>query len=78
MDHLLTLSGDEGGRMWIPFEERETAGYSGGVDDATEQTEAAQANRHPLGMTFGDNGGFYVFHCGSCPEMPLATWFDCS
>lgn len=78
MDHLLTLTGDEGGRMWIPFEERETAGYSGGIKEATNHTEAAEANRNPLGMTFGDNGGFYVFSCSSCPDMPLASRFDCA
>jgi hypothetical protein len=78
MGHLLTLTGDEGGRRWIPFEEWETAGYSGGIEEATTRTEAAEANRHPLDMTFGDNGGFYVFSCADCPDMPLASWFDCS
>ena len=38
---------------------------------------ARTANRHPLGMTFGDNGGFYVFYCADCPGLPLASWFDC-
>ena len=78
MGHLLTLSGDEGGRSWIPLEEWETAGYSGGIEEATADDEAAEANRHPLDMTFGDNGGCYVFYCGHCPDMPLASWFDCN
>ncbi|MFJ5304194.1 DUF1963 domain-containing protein [Streptomyces sp. NPDC088350] len=77
MHHLLTLSGDEGGRMWIPREEWATAGYSGGITEAAGGTEAAETNRHPLDMTFGDVGGFYVFYCPSCPDMPLASWFDC-
>jgi hypothetical protein len=77
MNHLLTLIGDEGGRNWIPFEEWSTAGYDGGIQEAAAtHTEAAEANRHPLGMTFGDNGGFYVFYCATCPDMPLAHWFD--
>jgi hypothetical protein len=78
MEHLLTLTGDEGGRRWIPFEEWETAGYGGGIKEASARTEAASANRHPLDMTFGDNGGFYVFYCCDCPDMPLASRFDCS
>jgi hypothetical protein len=51
---------------------------SGGIEEPTTFTEAATANRHPLDTTFGDNGGFYVFHCANCPDMPLARWFDCS
>lgn len=78
MDHLLTLTGDEGGRRWIPFEEWETAGYNGGIEEASADTEAATANRHPLDMTFADNGGFYVFYCRDCPGMPLSSWYDCS
>ncbi len=78
MDHLLTLLGDEGGRNWIPLEEWSAAGYDGGVEETEAAlTEAASANRHPLDMTFGDNGGFYVFSCATCPDMPLSSWFDC-
>lgn len=78
MQHLLTLIGDEGGRNWIPLEEWATAGYAGGIAEAeATYTPAAEANRHPLGMTFQDNGGFYVFFCGSCPGMPLTSRHDC-
>lgn len=78
MGHLLTLSGDEGSRSWIPLEERETAGYDGGIEYPTVEDEAATANRFPLDMTFGDNGGVYVFYCADCPDMPMASWYDCS
>jgi hypothetical protein len=78
MGHLLTLDGDEGGRNWIPFEERAVAGYDGGLDEGTGfNTEAAAANRGPLGMTFGDNGNFSVFFCATCPGMPVVSSFDC-
>jgi hypothetical protein len=77
MSHLLTLTGDEGGRFWIPAEEWEAAGYGGGVEEAAADTSAAAANRHPLDVTFGDNGGFFVFACADCPDMPLASRFDC-
>jgi hypothetical protein len=78
MDHLLTLNGYEGDRMWIPFEDWEIAGYSGSTKEYVPNTEAAIANRAPLEMSFGDNGGVYVFYCASCPDMPLASWFDCA
>jgi hypothetical protein len=78
LNHVLTLLGDEGGRHQIPVEEWDTAGYTGGVDEAMAGSEAAHANRHPLEMTFGDNGGFNVFTCTHCPDMPLAaSWDSC-
>lgn len=78
MHHLLTLLGDEGGRNWIPREEWSVAGYDGGIHEAAAMhTEAAEANRSPLDVTFGDNGNYSVFFCPTCPDMPLSTSFDC-
>jgi hypothetical protein len=76
MQHLLALQGDEGGRRWIPLQEWETAGYDGGIEQATADTEAARANRHPLDITFADNGAFNMFYCPECPGMPLASRHD--
>lgn len=76
MNHLLSLSGDEGGRMWIPLEEWDSAGYDGGIQEAVNHDETAEANRHPLGVTFADNGVSYIFACTHCPDMPLESWYD--
>ncbi|WP_152626698.1 DUF1963 domain-containing protein [Streptacidiphilus carbonis] len=78
MQHLLCLMGDEGDRHWIPREEWATAGYTGGPEaPSATGTPAAQANRHPLDLTFGDNGSFFIFACTDCPDMPTAIDSDC-
>ncbi|MFE2423433.1 DUF1963 domain-containing protein [Streptomyces hokutonensis] len=76
-EHLLTLTGWEGDRNWIPREEWAVNGYTGGIEPAADQGPQAQANRAPLDVSFGDNGGLYLFACTACPEMPLDFRSDC-
>ncbi|XKK39101.1 DUF1963 domain-containing protein [Nocardiopsis sp. ARC36] len=77
MDHLLTVSSWEydGATWctWLPVEDRESVGA--GEPWSSERARAAQ---NPAGLMLGDAGGVYVFECRSCPERPVAHWFDCS
>jgi len=54
------------------------AEFSCEIAEATVDTSAMHANRQPLEVSFGDNGGFYVFYCARCRDVPVASWFDCA
>jgi hypothetical protein len=59
-----------------PYEDAPEDLLDGGIQEAANHDETAEANRHPLGVTFADNGVSYIFACTHCPDMPLESWYD--
>jgi hypothetical protein len=78
MDHLLTVSSweydGESWRGWLPIEDRDRATGKERRDSAGNRVGA----HNPAGLMIGDAGGAYIFQCSTCPDRPVAHWWDCS